>query len=202
MKVPMLLSVCVSVGLLLLVSCPAMVTGQMTQSLGWGSGGAYGRRSVESNYDDCVFDLRLLRIKGFRQHIALASSVPMTLNDVIVHVKQFVIALVLVHPKDKVELEEQASTRWGKYDLSDVCVDRRRHFRLCHCHHWRYGDVHSARTKTQTLDKYFDIPPETRTAVMDRPRWRTVTSTLKPSYLRRRNNASEENIVSRDRSQP
>jgi len=61
MNVPVLMSVCVSTALLLLVSCPVTVTGQMTQSLGWGSGGAYGRRSVESEIDDCVFDLRLLR---------------------------------------------------------------------------------------------------------------------------------------------
>ena len=34
--------------------------------------------------------------RGFRQRITLTSSVPMTLNDVIVHVRQFVIALVSV----------------------------------------------------------------------------------------------------------
>ena len=33
---------------------------------------------------------------GFRQCITSTSSVPMTLNDVIVHVRQFVIALVSV----------------------------------------------------------------------------------------------------------
>ena len=32
--------------------------------------------------------------RGFRQRITWTSSVPMTLNDVIVHVRQFVIALV------------------------------------------------------------------------------------------------------------
>ena len=74
----MLMSVCVSVGLLLLVSCPAMVTGQMTQSLGWGSGGAYGRRSVESNYDDCVFDLRLLRIKYLLKRVSSLFSIPVS----------------------------------------------------------------------------------------------------------------------------
>ena len=37
-----------------------------------------------------------LRCRGFRQRITLTSSAPMTLNDVIVHVKQFVIALVSV----------------------------------------------------------------------------------------------------------
>ena len=78
--------------------------------------------------------------RGFHQRVTLISSVPMTLDDVIVHVRQFIIALVipyvegvservhrvlkkygvattmrphttlrrlLVHPKDKVELEEQ-----------------------------------------------------------------------------------------------
>ena len=34
--------------------------------------------------------------RGFRQCITLTSSVPMMLNDVIVHVRQFVIALVSV----------------------------------------------------------------------------------------------------------
>ena len=34
--------------------------------------------------------------RGFRQRITLISSVPMTLNDVILHVRQFVIALVSV----------------------------------------------------------------------------------------------------------
>ena len=34
--------------------------------------------------------------RGFRQHITSTSSVPMTLNDVIVHVRQFIIALVSV----------------------------------------------------------------------------------------------------------
>ena len=34
--------------------------------------------------------------RGFRQPITSTSSVPMTLNDVIVHVMQFVIALVSV----------------------------------------------------------------------------------------------------------
>ena len=34
--------------------------------------------------------------RGFRQRITLTSSVPMTLNDVIVHVRQFVMALVSV----------------------------------------------------------------------------------------------------------
>ena len=34
--------------------------------------------------------------RSFRQRITLTSSVPMTLNDVIVHVRQFVIALVSV----------------------------------------------------------------------------------------------------------
>ena len=34
--------------------------------------------------------------RGFRQRITLTSSVPMTLNDVIVHVRQIVIALVSV----------------------------------------------------------------------------------------------------------
>ena len=34
--------------------------------------------------------------RGFRQLITLTSSVPMTLNDVIVHVREFIIALVSV----------------------------------------------------------------------------------------------------------
>ena len=34
--------------------------------------------------------------RGFRQRITSTSSVPMTLNDVIVHVRQFVVALVSV----------------------------------------------------------------------------------------------------------
>ena len=34
--------------------------------------------------------------RGFRQRITLTSSVPMTLNDVIVHVRKFLIALVSV----------------------------------------------------------------------------------------------------------
>ena len=34
--------------------------------------------------------------RGFRQRITLTFSVPMTLNDVIVHVRQFIIALVSV----------------------------------------------------------------------------------------------------------
>ena len=34
--------------------------------------------------------------RGFRQRITLTSSVPMTLNDIIVHMRQFVIALVFV----------------------------------------------------------------------------------------------------------
>ena len=34
--------------------------------------------------------------RGFRQRITSTSSVPMTLNDVIVHVRQFVIAVVFV----------------------------------------------------------------------------------------------------------
>ena len=34
--------------------------------------------------------------RGFRQRVTLTSSVPMTLDDVIVHVRQFIIALVSV----------------------------------------------------------------------------------------------------------
>ena len=34
--------------------------------------------------------------RGFRQRITLTSSVPMTVNDVIVHVRQFAIALISV----------------------------------------------------------------------------------------------------------
>ena len=44
-------------------------------------------------YIQCVLNLPG---RGFRQRITLTSSVPMTLNDVIVHVRQFVIALVSV----------------------------------------------------------------------------------------------------------
>ena len=34
--------------------------------------------------------------RGFHQRVTLISSVPMTLDDVIVHVRQFIIALVSV----------------------------------------------------------------------------------------------------------
>ena len=57
--------------------------------------------------------------RGFHQRVTLISSVPMTLDDVIVHrvLKKYGVATtmrphttlrrLLVHPKDKVELEEQ-----------------------------------------------------------------------------------------------
>ena len=65
---------------------------------------------------------------GFHQHITSTSSVPMMLNDVIVHVRQFVIALVSVDGCS-VFSDPDGFLDEGNYELPHVYNDVIQHHR-------------------------------------------------------------------------